>query len=376
MRVQLPITYSQLDTRWAKNLLGFNTNAEFNFYNYACLISTLANVCRYYGKDETPVTINDKLKALGAGQGFSAGGGNYVWGAITKLFPDIKEKKTETPGELTDAQIGEIKSALDNGFPVMVQIDVNPKTVANDTHYSAFVDYNPSDENDFSFADTLGGQIVSLKKYLGFLRPSARKSIYKYIIYEGKKPTLNADTIPVPKDVWPNVVHGSSEWDKTVQEYLPTNDPKHTDFEDVRSVVGGYKSRATVLENERNEAQKKLALSEKEVENQKDKVANTIADCQMQISAKNAELSALLAGGGEQVKLVESLKGQIDELRGQLRVAQKGLGERDLQITGLNNDLETCQNKPVVLPVTPTPSIDSLTVQELLAKLIEKLLRK
>lgn len=374
MRVQLPILYSQLDTRWAKLLLGFNTNAEFNFYNYACLISCHAMVARYFGKDETPITINDKLKGLGAGKGFSAGGGNYVWGALPKLFTDIGEKKTETPNELTDAQMNEIKDALDNGFPVVFQIDVNPKTVANDTHYVTVVDYNAQDENDFTIADPIGGQLVSLKKYLGFLRPSARKSIYKYIIYTGPKPKLDAGTIPVPKDVWPNVVHGSTEWDKTVAEYKPGNDPKSTSFEDVQAVVGGYKSRATTMENERNDAQKALAVAQKEVQNRIDQIANLTKDCQMQIDAKNAELSALKENGPAQAKLIESLQGQIEQLRGDLRVAQIDGGKKDLEITQLGNDLEVCKTKNP-LPV-PAPSIDSLTVQELVAKLFEKLFSK
>ena len=54
MAINLPIVYSQWDTRWASLFLGFNTKLPFNFYNYACLISCLAMVARYYGKDETP----------------------------------------------------------------------------------------------------------------------------------------------------------------------------------------------------------------------------------------------------------------------------------------------------------------------------------
>src|SRR6185369_1295844 len=126
MKVFLPILYSQFDVRWAKKLLGFNSNPEFNFYNYACLVSSLANVAQYYGKDETPVTIDQKLKDI---KGYPPGSGEYIWGSFSRIFSDIKETKIETPNKLTDDQIGQIKSALDKGFPVMVQIDVNPKTV-------------------------------------------------------------------------------------------------------------------------------------------------------------------------------------------------------------------------------------------------------
>jgi chaperonin cofactor prefoldin len=365
----LPVIFSQFDDRWAKKLLGFNLDPNFNFYNYACLICTLANIARYYGFDETPLTINDKLKALGPGNGFQQGSANYVWDSFTKLFPKIKEKKTETPSKLTDAHMAEIKDALDKGFLVVVQIDVNPSTVKNDTHYSSLVGYNPQDENDFTLADTLGGQSVSLKKYLKFLRPSARDSIFKYIIYEGKTPT---NTVGVPVDIYPQIIHGSTEWDKTVQEYLPGNDPKATQFEDVRSVVGGYKSRATTLENERNEAQRALAVSEQEVLNQKDKVANVIRECQTQVYSKNSEISTLSDSIEAMDAQIQSLTTQVDDLGGQLRVAQKTIGLRDLAITGLSTDLEVCKNKPN----NGNQPVDSLTAPELLAKLLEKILTK
>lgn len=368
-KVSLPVLYDQMDSRWAKQLLGFNTGSTFNFYNFACLISTLAEVSRYYGHDETPVTINEKLRNLGSGQGFQAGSGNYVWGGITKIFSDIKEIKTECPGKLTDAQIGEIKSALDKGFPVMVQIDVNPKTVANDTHYSALVDYDPNDENNFTLADTLGGQTVSLKKYLGWLRPSARESIYKYVIYEGVVPEKG---VLVPVNIYPQIIHNSTQWDKTVAEYIPSADPKSTQFEDVRAVVGGIKSRATTQENRANEAEKNLAVANVEIENQKQKVANVRVECQNTIDSLSRDISSLSI----QVKDLESVRGQLLAAQTQLRDAQKEVGKKDLVIAGLQSDLDVCQksqNAPVQVVVQP---VDSLTVQELIAKLIEKILAK
>ena len=182
--MKIPTVYSQMDSRWGNVFLGFNTQAPYNIYNYGCLISCLAMICKYYGKDETPLSINDKLKKI---NGF-VNGGNYVPDAIEKIYKDITETRVTTPAPLTDFQMNEIRNALDNGFPVMVEIDYNPKTVDNDMHFVLITDYNKNDENDFTIADPLGGTIKSLKSYLGWFRPSARKTINQYYIYKGVVP--------------------------------------------------------------------------------------------------------------------------------------------------------------------------------------------
>ncbi len=344
MRINLPNLFNQMDSRWGSKLLGFNKDPKYNFYNFACLICCEAMVSLYYGKDETPVTINDKLKALGPGAGFVAGSGNYVWQAISKLHPEIKERVVTAPAPLTDGQLGEIKSNLDNGHPVMLQIDVNPRTVENDTHYVLAVDYNPNDENDLTIADPLGGQARSLKEYLGWYRPSARKTIEKYILFNGPKVThQDPGSVTVPGNIYPDIIHGSTEWDKTSTEYLPERDPKKTNFEDVQRVVNGYKSRSTQLENERNEALKKQALAEQEVVNQKDKLANELAKCQREIDVKNAEISALSGTA----KAIEKLRGEyqatISALEIQLREAQKAKGLADTEVTTLKSKLEAAE---------------------------------
>jgi hypothetical protein len=45
------------------------------------------------------------------------------------------------------------------------------------------VAYNPDDENDFTVLDPIDGKFRSLKKYLGFFMPSARRTIEAYVVY-------------------------------------------------------------------------------------------------------------------------------------------------------------------------------------------------
>jgi len=192
--MNLPKLYSQQDSRWSQKLLGFNTDPQYNIYDYGCLITSLAMVASYYGKDTNPEHINESLKKV---KGFS-NGGFYNWGSVKKVYKDLKEHWVGTPDPLTNDQINRIKDALDNGFPVMVQIDYNPRTVKLDMHYVLIIGYDPSDENNFTIADPLGGEIVSMKKYLGWWRPNVRRTIEQFIIYEAKVLT---DTASLEKKI-------------------------------------------------------------------------------------------------------------------------------------------------------------------------------
>ena len=339
MKITLPALFSQLDLRWANDFLGFYKELPYNIYNYGCFVTAWAMVCRYYGKDIDPGQLNIKLKELGAGIGF-VNGGDYVSGGVNKIYGDIKEPRTLTPSDLTDAQIGEIRTAIDNGYPVICGIDVNPRTVAYDSHFVIFVDYNPNDENDFTIADPLGGKTRSLKDYLGWLVPGIRKTVYSYVITSGPKPKLNSDTIPVLKTDFEKLVHNSSEWDKVV-EYLKSGaDPKTTRFEDLQTVIAGIKSRQTDLENQLKKAVDDKALAKQEVVNQKDKLANVSTEYERVLHLKEAEYMALKATVPDMERLEGQYKGTITDLEGKLREAQKQVGLRDLEITKLKNDAE------------------------------------
>jgi hypothetical protein len=343
MKINLPILFNQMDSRWANKPLGFNTDLTFNFYNYACLLCCHAAVSRYFGKNTNPDQLNSAYVALGEGVVYKAGGGEYVNGGLTKIYKDIKETVTMTPSLLTDAQVGEIKNSIDSGMPVVCQIDYNPQTVKADSHFVTLVDYNPNDENDFTIYDPLGGTIKSLKSYLGWFKPSMRNTIEQYKIYTGPKPIEN-DMMLVPKAIYPDLVHGSTEWDKTVAAYLPENtNPKATQFEDMQRVISGYKSTATTQENRANDLQKQLDLANTEILNQQDKLANITEDCQIQLKLKQTEITTLKNNAANIDKIKGQYEGTISDLQGKLRDAQIAGGKKDLQIADLQSQLNNCQ---------------------------------
>jgi len=333
-KINLPIVYSQSDTRWANLLLGFNTDPQYNFYNYACLITCLTNICRYFGYDDTPVTINQKLINLGVNVGFSVGSALYVWGALTKIYPEIKEKLInigDTP--VSDVQMAEIRNALDNGMPVMLQLDYNPKTVNNDTHYVIAIDYNSNDQNDITIADPIGGKIHSLKDYLGWIRPSAKNSIFQYIIFTGSKPSINADTIPVAKKDFENLVNKSTQFDKIVHYVIGDNaNPVNTSFEDIQRVIAGFKSDATTAKNTLIATQMEVIKANSEITNKNDQLSNMQIECQREIKIEKDRYSGL-KGTMPNIAKIEALYiPQIKDLQSKLRDKQIEVGKFNLQL--------------------------------------------
>jgi hypothetical protein len=181
--IKLPVIYSQRDPRWANYVLGLNSNAVYSIGNYGCLIASLAMICDYEGRQETPESLNLHLQQMV--NGFSAGTGYYSWGALPRLFSEISEKVTWTPDLLTDAQMAAIKADIDAENPVMLQIDFNPATPGPENHFVVAVGYNPADENDITIADPWTGTEHSLKDYLGQAEPTARRTIQSFTVYAG-----------------------------------------------------------------------------------------------------------------------------------------------------------------------------------------------
>lgn len=173
---------SQRNIEWSRELLGLNTDPIYSIGSYGCLITCLAMVCNYYGFEETPLTINNKLIDI---NGFS-NGGFYNWGSIKNIVGIDEQWIGYYPNPLTNAQIAVINDAIDSGYPVMVEIDFNPDTLSADMHFVLIIARDVNDENDYTINDPWTGTTISLKTYLKNTKPTAKKSIEQVIIYKGK----------------------------------------------------------------------------------------------------------------------------------------------------------------------------------------------
>lgn len=102
-------------------------------------------------------------------------------------------------------------------------------------------------------------------------------------------PYLQAEdeqTIPVPKNDFVRIVSKSSNYDKVV-EYLSLGNPDETPYDKVQSAIGGYKSRATDLDNQLTKA---LA----DAKNREEQVARLKEECQ-QSEVLRLEINSKLA---------------------------------------------------------------------------------
>lgn len=331
MALQLPTLFSQFDGRWAGITLGNNTDSKYNIYNYGCLLNVLCAICEYYGIDTDPARLNQLLKDNG---GFAQGSGEYNWGTITKVFSGLSENRTVCPDLLSDAQIAEIKNAIDAGFPVMIQIDYNPKTVELDSHFVCIIGYDSNDENNFTIFDPLGGKIHSLKDYLGWYKPSARRDIEQYIIYKGVVPS-NADdsTMVIKKSIFPGLVHGSSQWDQAVHKYVGADaDPNNTDFAALQSVVGGIQSTATSNGNKVADLTSQLATAQQAAANSDEKYTIEKQHHDADVATLEAQVAALTPSSDQFQKLKDTYDGQIADLKQQVTDLLKDKHDFSIQL--------------------------------------------
>lgn len=184
MRVQLNKLFSQRDPNWSYKTLG---QGEETIGRSGCLDTALAMVAVYFGKDENPDKMNTELKVT---QSFD--GSNYKWGGFHKIYGDIVETMTLTPNPLTDTQVQEIKTSLDQGFPVIVSLNCGQYH-----HYVVLTDYDLNNENSWLIANPWTGNIEYIQPYYSQVADSFRIIVDQYALYHG--PTIS-QTVSDPRD--------------------------------------------------------------------------------------------------------------------------------------------------------------------------------
>jgi hypothetical protein len=380
MKVQLPEIYSQFDPRWNQLLLGYNTDPAYTINDYGCTLCNLAMIGKYYGVKCDPAQLNEGLKKL---NGFKQDTGIYLSGKFAEWFntgtpgPKLTEKFTDTPGLLTDTQMGEIKAALDAGYPVLCGIDYNPLTLKYDSHYIILVDYAREDENDFAIADPLGGRIRSLKDYLT-KDMIARKSIYCYTIFSGSvptptisKPTETTSTpAPVVSALPPNyddIIRKATGFDELVNKYLP-NTPGVT--VDVLNVAIA----ATVLVREKV-IEKIVDRPVEVIREIKVPTTDSPADDKwtMLVTYLGIEKDPDLATYEDVRRVVAGIRSRQTDLEKQRVDTEKTIAKKDVEIKNLTDDVSRLKEQALVGDKLnkskieslkrATPSFDSLVKQ-------------
>jgi hypothetical protein len=111
------VRYSQQDPRWKDDPLG---NGRDTIGHIGCALTSVAMYASGWGFSETPGALNRKLKGVGGYLGQA-----IVWGAITKLYPQIRCTGLTLSGD-SGAPISDISGSLSSGQPVIVEVDFSP----------------------------------------------------------------------------------------------------------------------------------------------------------------------------------------------------------------------------------------------------------
>jgi hypothetical protein len=116
---------SQRDPRWKDLLLGF-TNEGLTIGSDGCTLTCATMMANGFGFQETPATLNDKLKALGQNQGFF--GALLGWYGVPRALQGLKINALVECAD-KPAPMADIDAALDAGRPVIVELDQSPNAL-------------------------------------------------------------------------------------------------------------------------------------------------------------------------------------------------------------------------------------------------------
>lgn len=112
------VRYSQRNPQWREKKLG---NSSLTIGHSGCAITSIAMLLRGHGYAEDPETLNEKMRRSG---GFM--GASVVWGALTGLYPRAIFKNTVICRD-SDAPIAQITTAIQDGQPVLLEVDYSPQ---------------------------------------------------------------------------------------------------------------------------------------------------------------------------------------------------------------------------------------------------------
>lgn len=187
----------QNDDRWKNKELG---NSNETIGGWGCLLTSVTMMLNGIGYEETPATVNDKMKAKGGFQGAF-----FIPSVLPYAFPNVIYKDME-PCENFPAPISRIDAAVAQGKPVIVQVDWNKKAGIQ-THFvlikekkgDDYVIYDPYQyPGDNSDKDVL---LTQRYKYNGQKLASEISAVLWFDAHDiSAQPPEEPEPVPVPAD--------------------------------------------------------------------------------------------------------------------------------------------------------------------------------
>ena len=304
--IALPEVYSQRDNRWKNKKLGFSTVSTLGAYG--CIVTCLAMIARYFGKETDPGKMNDDLKGV---DGFQSKV-YYKWGRLNRLYSDISFTKfVNTPDPVTPAQFAEIDAHLQKGFLVMLKVDSNPATTFVEQHFVLLV---RKVGNSYKIADPWTGTIESFTAKYGM----AKYAIQRFILYEGPLQGGGDGVTPKEKEIQNDIIHDLRGLEKEVREGVPGQ---------IRVSVEELEEKLEEL-NELIEIRGMTPEVKEGLIESMATITSIITDPETGINAIRAKANDAL----DQVAVIPDIRVELKEVRGELQVIRGHLEKSGVKV--------------------------------------------
>lgn len=132
------VYYSQQDSQWKADRLGFGTQQSDTIGYIGCALTSVAMMLSGHGFTESPKTLNKKLQSI---DGFAGAG--IRWYHVSQLYPQIRINSIIKCND-TAAPLAQIDAAIASGQPAIVQVDSTPAPGIL-THYVVLYARNGND---------------------------------------------------------------------------------------------------------------------------------------------------------------------------------------------------------------------------------------
>ncbi len=163
--------FSQQDPAWANDpMIDQLGVTQGTIKQYGCAMTCTAMLARYYGADTDPKQMNAWLNSH---QGYSAGSAALYWAKPADYTGGLMTYEdsfrwTSQPPYSDNDHWSDLKAQLDQGYPVIVEVDAIPSTSALDNHWvlvTGFLGGSTASPSSYAINDPWDGTTSTLAKY-------------------------------------------------------------------------------------------------------------------------------------------------------------------------------------------------------------------
>jgi len=185
----------QNDERWKETRLG---ESDETIGSWGCMLTSVTMLLNGLGYDETPLTVNNKMKANGGFQGAI-----FIPSVIPYVFPNVRYSKMQSCKN-SPAPVPQIDAAVAAGKPVLLQVDWT-RQAGIQTHY-VLVKERVGDDyslyDPYKYPGDSPDKPVLLTTRYKYQGKTLESEISAVFWFEGTTPQASPEpeNVPVPSD--------------------------------------------------------------------------------------------------------------------------------------------------------------------------------